>query len=282
MNLDEWMQINGGIAHRADILSAGFGVAALRRQMQRPDTTVIRRAWIALPSAPLDLRNAARAGGRVACVSLARRRGWWIPESVGDRPHVHLRPDAGPARMPEAWGGRLHWTQVIAPVASRSLEESPEDALAHIAECLPLDDALVLWESAIRVEQMSLETLRAIAWRSRRAQECAAQVSGLSDSGLETILITPLRRWMVRVRQQVVLAGRPVDVLIGERLVVQIDGWQFHSTSGQRAKDIAHDAELRLRGFTVLRFSYAQVVHEWERVERTIRRAVAQRLHLGD
>lgn len=204
-----------------------------------------------------------------------------MPESVDDRPHVHLRPAAGPARMPESWGGRLHWTQVIAPVASRSLEESPEDALAHIAECLPLGDALVLWESAIRVEALSLETVRAIAWPTRRAQECASQVTGLSDSGLETILVTPLRQWRVRVRQQVVLAGRHVDVLIGDRLVVQIDGWQFHSTSAQRAKDIAHDAELRLRGFTVLRFSYAQVVHEWGTVERTIRRAIAQRLHLA-
>lgn len=281
MHLDDWLRVNGGIAHRADILAAGFGLEALRRQMRAADTSVIRRAWVVLDSAPTDLRDAARAGGRVACVSLARRRGWWVPESVGDRLHVHLRPDAGPARMPEDWSGRVHWTQVIAPVASRSLEESPEDALAHIAECLPLDDAIVLWESAIRLEKLAVESVRAIPWSTRRAQECASRVSGLSDSGLETILVTPLSRWGVRVRQQVVLAGRPVDILIGDRLVVQIDGWQFHSTSAQRSKDVAHDAELRLRGYTVLRFSYAQIVRDRRAAEAVIRHAVAQRLHLA-
>jgi very-short-patch-repair endonuclease len=85
----------------------------------------------------------------------------------------------------------------------------------------------------------------------------------------------------VRVRQQVVLAGRPVDMLVGDRLVLQIDGYEHHSSSAQRAKDIAHDAELRLRGYTVLRFSYGQIVHDWVAVERRITRALAAGLHLA-
>ena len=94
-------------------------------------------------------------------------------------------------------------------------------------------------------------------------------------------MVTPLRRWGVRVRQQVVLAGRPVDVLVGDRLVLQIDGYEHHSSSAQRAKDIAHDAELRLRGYTVFRLSYSQVVHDWPAVERRIKRALAAGLHLA-
>ncbi|MET0735166.1 MAG: DUF559 domain-containing protein, partial [Microbacterium sp.] len=72
-----------------------------------------------------------------------------------------------------------------------------------------------------------------------------------------------------------------VDALIGDRLVIQVHGYEHHATSAQRSKDIAHDAELRLRGYTVLRFSYAQVVHESRLVEATIRRAVAAGLHLA-
>ena len=89
----------------------------------------------------------------------------------------------------------------------------------------------------------------------------------------------PLRRLRLRVRQQVYLAGKPVDVLVGEWRVIQIDGWAYHSSSAQRSADIAHDAELRLRGYTVLRFSYAQVVHGAAGVERVIRRALAAGLH---
>jgi len=92
--------------------------------------------------------------------------------------------------------------------------------------------------------------------------------------------VVRLRPHGLPVRQQVVIAGRPVDILIGKRLVIQTDGWEFHSSSAQRSADIAHDAELRLRGYTVLRFSYAQVVHGWPEVERTILRAVAAGLHL--
>ncbi|GAA3632816.1 hypothetical protein GCM10022200_14760 [Microbacterium awajiense] len=57
--------------------------------------------------------------------------------------------------------------------------------------------------------------------------------------------------------------------------------YEFHSSSAQRGADIAHDAELRLRGYTVLRFSYHQVVRDRPGVERVIRRAVAAGLHLA-
>ncbi len=81
------------------------------------------------------------------------------------------------------------------------------------------------------------------------------------------------------IRQQVFIAGRRVDLLVGERLVVQIDGFAHHSTSEQRTKDVALDAELVLRGYTVLRFTYAQIVYDWDAVERTIARAISTGAH---
>lgn len=172
-----------------------------------------------------------------------------------------------------------HWSARIAPAAGYGLVESVEDALAHIASCLPPSAARILWESAIRVESLSLEAVKRVEWRSTAARACANGVTGLSDSGLETIPVVRLSRWGIPIRQQIVLAGRPVDLLIGERLVVQIDGFEHHSTSAQRTKDVALDAELVLRGYTVLRFTYAQVVHDWDSVERTIARAIAAGAH---
>jgi len=138
-----------------------------------------------------------------------------------------------------------------------------------------------VWESASKIEHLEPAALRLVKWRTVRARDIAEAVGGLSDSGLETILVTRLRAAGLVVRQQVVIAGRPVDGLVGERLVVQADGWEFHSSAAQRRKDIAHDAELRLRGFTVLRFSYDQIVHDWPAVERTVLRAVAAGFHLA-
>ena len=201
-----------------------------------------------------------------------------MPEAVGSGLHLHLLPGSGATRLADEWNGVTHWTKPLVPTA-RSLVATVEDALLHIAACLDRDTALVLWESAARTERIAPQTLRAIAWTSRAARELAQAVTGLSDSGLETLLVVPLRRWGVTVRQQVKLAGRLVDAVVGDRLVVQVDGYEFHASSAQRTKDIAHDAELRLRGFTVLRFSYSQIVHDWPYVGRTIRSALSAGLH---
>ncbi|WP_127818556.1 endonuclease domain-containing protein [Microbacterium sp. CPCC 204701] len=280
-SLDEllsWLVERSGIAHRDEALRAGFRVSLVRTLVREGHAEYIRRVWLALPSAPDDLRVAAFAGGRVTCTSLARRRGWWMPEAVGSALHLHLLPGSGATRLAGGWKGVTHWTKPLVPPI-RSLEGTIEDALLHIAVCLDPDTALVLWESAARTERLAPEALRAIAWTSRSARELAERVTGLSDSGLETLVVMPLRRWGLRVRQQVKLAGRFVDVVVGDRLVVQVDGYEFHASSAQRTKDIAHDAELRLRGYTVLRFSYAQIVHDWPYVERTIRSALGAGLH---
>lgn len=106
-------------------------------------------------------------------------------------------------------------------------------------------------------------------------------MTGLSDSGLETFFVYRLSGWGVPIRQQAVVAGRAVDVLVGERLVIQIDGHAYHSRSADRTRDVAHDAELRLRGYTVLRFTYAQMLHDWPAVARTVSRAIAAGAHLA-
>lgn len=278
--LRDWLLAHDRIGHRDDLLRAGFGIGLLREFVRAGQASLIRRVWIALPDAPHDLSTAARAGGRVTCVALARRRKWWMPDDVGSELHVHLTPGSGSARLGDTWPGVLHWTKPVSLVRPHELVASVEDALAHIAVCLPFDTALVLWESAARKEGLSGEALRGIPFRSRAARELAASVTELSDSGLETLVVTPLRRWGLRVRQQVKLAGRFVDIVVGDRLVLQVDGYEFH-TSAQRSSDIAHDAELRLRGYTVLRLSYAQIVHDWDAVAAIIRRAIAAGLHLA-
>lgn len=82
----------------------------------------------------------------------------------------------------------------------------------------------------------------------------------------------------MQVVQQVWIAGKPVDALIGRRLVVQLDGYAFHSDSAQRRRDIAHDRTLIAMGYTVMRFSYQDVMHDWARVERELLSAIARGL----
>ncbi len=267
-----------GAAHREQLRAEGYDDRALRAAVRAGGIEVARRAWFVSASAPDDLREAGRRGGRLTCTSAARRRGWWMPEGVSDEIHLHFPPGSTGLRLAEPWPGVAHWTQPLVPTG-RTLLAAVEDTLAHIALCQPPALALVLWKSAARIERLAPEALRRVRWRTPGARALAEEVTGLADSGLEVLVCRPLRRWGVAVRPQVVLAGHRVDVLVGDRLVLQIDGWAHHSSAAQRSQDIAHDAELRLRGYTVLRFSYAQIVHGWPEVERTIRRALAAGLH---
>ncbi|MFS0868135.1 endonuclease domain-containing protein [Microbacterium sp. 179-B 1A2 NHS] len=276
-----WLRQRDGVGRRSDLRAAGCRDSTVRSLTESGRVRPIRRAWVALPAADPLLALAASVGGRVTCLSLARQWGWWVPPNLDAGPHLQMLPGKGAAHTPPGWQGNLHWTRPIVPLAPTVLRATIHDALAHIATCVPLDSALVIWESAARKERLAPAMLQAVRWPGVAARQLAAAVEGLSDSGLETIVAVALRRMGLAVRQQVWIAGRPVDLLVGERLVVQIDGYEFHSDSAQRGRDIAHDAELRLRGYTVLRFSYAQVVHHLARVEETIRHAVAQGLHLA-
>ena len=115
-------------------------------------------------------------------------------------------------------------------------------------------------------------------WRSRAARELASIASALSDSGLETHFVALTRAIGVRVRQQVWIDGHPVDALIGERLIIQLDGFAHHQASDRR-RDITADTRLVLLGFTVLRFDYQQVLFQPEHVQQTVLAAIAQGLH---
>lgn len=113
----------------------------------------------------------------------------------------------------------------------------------------------------------------------QRARRVADAASPFSDSGLETLI--PVRlRWMgVRIVAQAWIAGHRVDFLIGERLVLQIDGATH--VGPQRKEDNRHDATLMLLGFHVIRVGYRDVVDGWPAVQDLIMRADAQGLHLA-
>ncbi|HBR89733.1 MAG TPA: DNA/RNA helicase, partial [Microbacterium sp.] len=100
-----------------------------------------------------------------------------------------------------------------------------------------------------------------------------------ADSGLETFVVPRLRWLGLPLRCQIWLHGHRVDLLIGERIALQIDGG--HHVGAQRAADIAHDADLMLRGYHVIRVTYVQVTEQWPEVQERIMLAVAQGLHLA-
>lgn len=69
-----------------------------------------------------------------------------------------------------------------------------------------------------------------------------------------------------------------VDAVIGERLLIEVDGRDNHDGVRMRHKDLVRDANAAIWGYTTLRFDYSLVVHDWELVEAAILGALGRRL----
>lgn len=262
---------HGGVARVSTLLAEGFSRHHLDRTRADGRLLRVRRDWVAVPGADPELIAAARAGVVLSCVTLARRLGLWVLHEQ----HPHVAADPGGAGGKPA-GVHVHWARPLVPRVPDALEDRTENALALVAACRPFEQAVAVWDSAVRQGRASLTEMRRLTLSSSAVAVLDA-VDPFADSGLESLFRVRLRWLRVRILSQVWVEGRRVDFLIGRRLIVQLDGG--HHVGAQRADDIAHDARLMLLGYRVLRFTYAQVVDDWPAVQDAIARAVGQRLH---
>ncbi|WP_022880587.1 endonuclease domain-containing protein [Gryllotalpicola ginsengisoli] len=264
MQLDQILDLNDGFATRAALRSAGFSARRIRAEIAQGRLIALGRDIVARPGAGRSRRRAVEMHARLACVSAARLMGLWaiddgrlhvVPRSLNS----HFAPDG---RSPEVVA---HWSPApLEPDRHRVAVESGRNALMHIARCQPLSLAVATFDSAIRQRFISVEELRRLASARRdRFARVVAHVSDQSDSGLESITRVGLREVGLTCREQVIIDGHPVDLLVGETLIIQLDGRHHLDDPAQLARDRWQDRRLRRMGYTVLRFGYADVVHNW-------------------
>lgn len=233
-----------------------------------------RNGWVALADADPALVFAAAHGVVLSCITQAKRLGLWVM----DASEIHVA-----ARHPKSqvvWKeGVRHWARPLIMRPPWRLEDPIENVLELVSNCQPRELALTVLDSALNRGLVTLQGLDTLPL-STRFRDLLGSSSPFADSGLETLFRTRLSWLGVPIRTQAWVLGRRVDLLIGDRLIVQIDG--LHHEGAQRGKDIRHDTVVQLEGYRVLRFSYAQVVHHWEEVEEAILRAIARGHHLAE
>jgi very-short-patch-repair endonuclease len=126
-----------------------------------------------------------------------------------------------------------------------------------------------------------LVTLDQLVDLSPRTSRLLPLVDPAAQSGLETLVRLSLRSRRVRVRSQVFIAGVGwVDLIVGDRLVLELDGWEFHGTRQAFEEDRRRDLALVRLGFEVTRLTYAQVTADWPAVEAIILDKVRRQEHL--
>ena len=274
MDVAKIVRARGGIVRSARLIADGVKGHLIEKAVDGGTLVRIRRRWVALRDADPSLVAAARGGVVLSCVTQAVRLGLWVLDDGGGGPHFAARPHAGRVATPA--GTTLHWAEPLIARSPDSLEDPIENVLAVVAFCQPRDSALAIVESALRKGEVDALALRRLPL-SARARDLLDIAQPFSDSGLETFVVPRLRWMKLRIVAQAWIAGHRVDFLIGQRLALQIDGG--HHVGAQRTSDIAHDAQLMLLGYHVIRVGFHQVVNDWPSVQDLVMRAVAQGLH---
>jgi very-short-patch-repair endonuclease len=212
---------------------------------------------------------AVRVGGALSCVSALRHHGAWVLE----RDELHVRVARGVA---VSTGAVVHWRDERR-VTDTPLD-SPETAFELGLACLPLRSAIVVADSVANKRIIPLAVIETICMRTAKGRRVLAALEPRCESGLETLARLSLRRHRVRVRSQVEIPGvGRVDLVIGDRLVLELDGESFHQDF---ERDRARDRALIVAGYLPIRVSYRQLMHGWDAVERQLLELIRRREHL--
>ncbi|MEQ1736304.1 MAG: DUF559 domain-containing protein [Rhodoglobus sp.] len=269
----------GGVAKTAALRQAGITTSQVRAAVARGDVRHVRKGWVAAADAPAEVVRAVSVGGRLACISAARHVGLWVPDEP-DAVHVGIPRHAG-RRHGALTGIVAHWNSARWADESATVEQV-EVLVRQVLLCCERESAIAIIDSALNQRRLSAAALRRVI-RSlpKRFGPVLEEVDADAESGLETLCRLRLAALGAGIRSQVEIPGvGRVDLLLGERLIIEADGRAWHDGSTSFHADRTRDLALLRLGYIVIRVSYAHVMNEWMLVELAVGALIERREHL--
>lgn len=211
--------------------------------------------------------------------SALKQWGLWCPPD-DDRLHISVNAHARALRDPDT-GRRLvsrpdvviHWTSATSQWQAGLV--SPVRAIRDLPADLDPAYAAAVIDSAIRLAVCTRDEMASAFDSDRRLTRALRNADPHAESGTESIARIRLIAAGIHPEVQVPVGGYRVDFLIAERVVVEVDGKEFHDTESTFESDRRRAAELTRRGFRVLHFSYSQVLYDWPTCLAAIRAALS-------
>lgn len=160
---------------------------------------------------------------------------------------------------------------------------TPLRTVLDLARTLPLAQAVASADSAVRHGLVNVGQLRSAALRARgTGARKMRRVAELLDGRCESVLESLLRVMLVEAalapdESQVVIRDRAghfvgrVDLWYAIGLVVEADGFAFHSERADYRRDRRMANALEVLGVGLLRFTWEDIVHDPEYVVATVR-----------
>ncbi|MFC7361146.1 hypothetical protein [Nocardioides astragali] len=264
----------GGIASAADVLAL-TSRKRLRRAVEARRVVHVSRGRYALPTADEAREVALLVGGHLRLLSAAAHWGW---------------ETKWPARYPQVYAVQKPNRPVDGELVCGVLPRADRDGwatsrLRTVLDCageLPFDEALAVADSALRHEDLIHEDLLAALRpdtpaRVRRVLEHA---SPLAANPFESVLRAILVEAGIDVVPQwaTTLGGVTYHPDLAEpfrALAIEANSWAFHAGRREHDTDCERYNALVVGGWTVLRFTWEQVMFAPHLVVDTVRAAMA-------
>lgn len=263
-----------GIVSRKELARMGFVTdRQIRAGIQTRQFTRIAHGRYALPHAHANARTAARQNARVTCLSACEMYGLWVPKQ--SELHVAIRRSSP---LPAGSSLIFHRTGQIpaAPIVD------VYSALAQVCSCADPETALIILESAMNQQLVTLDDLPQLTANAPlKAKRILHRAIATSQSGSETRVRNFFHSRRVPVRSQVQIPSVGfVDLLVGSSLIAECDSLAYHSRPADYHRDRVRDAHTRLLGYTVIRLSYDQIWDDWDNTKHLLQRVIRTRQHL--
>lgn len=282
MDIGEALASLGGVARRHQLIAL-TSRRAFERAVRSGAVVRLSNGRFAADSDQDGASLASQFGGYLCLADAAVHLGWEV-KSLGVRPHVlfphFARIDASAHSQLIVHRARLGPDDVIGQ------STSPDRTLDMCGRGLPFDEALAIADSALR-HGYSHKRLVALAATARgpgcvQLRRVAKHADARSANPFESCLRAACLDVLgLRVQPQRVIALVDKDVrpdLVDPelRLVIEADSFEFHGHRAALAADTIRYNALVSEGWTVLRFSYEQVMGHGDQVRDVVTSVVQQ------
>jgi very-short-patch-repair endonuclease len=269
-----------GVVSVHDLRRAGMTRKDIESALRQGELKRIRRGWYSRRICNEDAVEAVFLGGALTSVSAAPfHRLWAMPDGLV---HVAVPHNASRLRLTRDEAGALvdrrrrpiclHWVPTAGAFAGAVLDA--DRVLMDACACQPRENVIAMADSALNrgvLRQIEVEACVPLL---------APRCDGASQAGTESLVRERLRCRGIRARSQVWIGDvGAVDLLVGDRLVIECDSAEYHDDY-HSARDYDRDLALAALGYVVLRLRYDHVMHRWDRAERAILAIVRERRHL--
>lgn len=271
MDAVRYLKEMGGVARVRQLTKAGFSRSDLAF-LESAGALRPKRGVLALPGCDADFLAAVKNNARVSCVSAAKHYGLWLRRAP-DRLHLSCNHGHGE-------GFIRHRTERF-PTSGPTPLAAVEDVILHALTCLPVPMSTALATSGMRLHGVPLALLESelTADRSGTARTVLRLVDPRCESlvEVEALQLFSGQGWHVELQVPLEGIGR-VDFLIEGFLIVEVDGFAYHSSREAMRRDVGRNNASALNGYPVLRYMPEHVWNEPERIVAEIRAVLGGRI----